>query len=195
MSEFVISSVPARDRVQTWALPRVTNSVHAAKRGSVVRGNPFNFRWALQRCESSGGLIRAASTRYVSAHVNSQSMDEFNFFPAISRSSFCAGWLKIPQDFRISREIYRRIEIKKIKKKEMKTDSILSRELMRSFCLNGRVRHRPFTCGTSTYTRRLYDNGRASGLVPVFSLQLPSPRRPIFPPSHCNPPASRCVCK
>lgn len=53
--------------------------------------------------------------------------------------------------------------------------------------------HRRFwTCRASTYTRRLYDNGRASG-SPCFRFDH---RRPAthFPPSHYNPSTLRSVC-
>lgn len=70
--------------------------------------------------------------------------------------------------------------MKKLKKKLK--HSILSRELMRSFCLNGRVCHRPFTYAAHLRTHVDYTITGAQAAGPVFSLRLPSPRRPFFHP-------------
>lgn len=178
-------------RVRT--LRRVTNSGHATKRGSIARKS-FQFQMgftatrARARANQAGGLIRAASTRYVSAHVDSQSADGFNFSPARFLSPARADPIFVPRGLikNSTRSSYfmRNISSKGARKKRREeictkrkhTDSAVSRELMRPFSVAvfpvappPPPPHRVASASgvsvraASTYTRRLYDNGCASG--------------------------------
>lgn len=81
MSKFVIFPVQTRYCVYKHGFARVLQI--PCMRRSVVssRGNPFNFRWALQRCvDRAAGLFARQVLGTFNAHVDSQSANEFNFF-------------------------------------------------------------------------------------------------------------------
>ena len=128
-----------------------------------LRGNPFNFRWALQRCANrAAGLFarQVLGTLALTSICNQWTNSIFFQRSLWTRSSFCADWLKIPRDFR--EKYILKNKIKKLKKEEEKKNE--NRFDTVSMVEFGRL----CTRHTSTYTRRLYDNGRASGWSPCF---------------------------
>lgn len=167
MSEFVISSAPARDRVQTRALPRVTNSVHAAKRGSVARKSfQFQMGFTVLRIERRAYSRGKYSVRQFAINGRIQ------FFPTISPDSIFVPCGLIKNSTRFSyftRNISKNKmkKFKKIIKNENRFDTVSRADAI----VLSQWPSSPsavYVRGTSTYTRRLYDNGRASGWSPCF---------------------------
>jgi len=152
-----------------------------------LRGNPFNFRWALQRCANrAAGLFarQVLGTLALTSICNQWTNSIFFQRSLWTRSSFCADWLKIPRDFREKYILKNKIKkLKKEEEKKTKIDSILSR------WSNLAV----YVRGTHLRTHVDYTITGAQAAGPhVFAVTAIIPS-PIFPPSHCNPPASRCV--